>query len=247
MQFSSPLSTTQPTSDRVIERDFTLGDITGVVWSPVSGEPAPLILMGHGGGLHKRSPGLVARARYYVTSYGFRAAAIDAPGHGDRPRSEQDAQWVTAMLQARAAGQSITPIVNEYNASLAERTLPEWRATLDDLEAEYGAGPVGYTGMTLASAIGIRLMAIEPRITAAAVGGVLLDEPLLEAARNTRIPIQFLLPWDDTEISREDGFELFDAFASEEKALHANPGSHYEVPWYETEDSGRFFVRHLMH
>ena len=237
----------ETTSDRVIERDFTLGHVSGVVWSPTAIDDAPLILMGHGGGLHKRAPGLVERARYYVTSFGFRAAAIDAPGHGDRPRSEQDAQWVTAMLQARAAGQSITPIVNEYNASLAERTVPEWRATLDALQAEFGVGPVGYTGMTLASAIGIRLMAIEPRITAAAVGGVLLDEPLLEAARKILIPIQFLLPWNDAEISREDGFALFDAFASEEKTLHANPGSHYEVPWYETEDSGRFFVRHLMH
>jgi fermentation-respiration switch protein FrsA (DUF1100 family) len=101
--------------------------------------------------------------------------------------------------------------------------------------------------MTLASSIGIRLLAADPRVTAAAIGGVLLDGPLLEAARTVTAPIQYLLPWDDPEIPREDGFALFDALASAEKSLHANPGSHFTVPWYETEDSARFFVRHLMH
>ncbi|MFC9859972.1 MULTISPECIES: hypothetical protein [unclassified Streptomyces] len=34
-----------------------------------------------------RLPRLVARARHYAAQYGFAVAAIDAPGHGDRPRS----------------------------------------------------------------------------------------------------------------------------------------------------------------
>lgn len=235
-------------SDRVIERDFIIDDIPGVLWSPAEGgESAPMILMGHGGGLHKRAPGLVERARYYVTSCGFRAAAIDAQGHGDRARSEQDAAWIAEMMKARAAGESIVAIVNEYNGSLAERSVPEWQSAIDALTAEFGAQRFGYTGMTLASSIGIRLLAIEPRVTAAAIGGVLLDEPLLEAARKVTAAIQYLVPWDDPEIPRDDGFALFDALGSTEKTLHANPGSHFAVPWYETEDSARFFVRHLMH
>jgi TetR/AcrR family transcriptional regulator, fatty acid metabolism regulator protein len=45
MRFSAETS-----SNGVIERDFTVGEVTGVLWSPVSGsDHAPLVLMGHGG------------------------------------------------------------------------------------------------------------------------------------------------------------------------------------------------------
>ena len=37
----------------VLEREFTLGEIPGVLWRPVSAR-APLILRGHTGGLHMR-------------------------------------------------------------------------------------------------------------------------------------------------------------------------------------------------
>ena len=241
--------TTQTSSNGVIERDFVLGDVTGVLWSPESGsEGAPLHLMGHGGGLHKKAQGLVARAHYYVTTCGFTVAAIDAPGHGDRPRSAADGKWVSALLEARAAGQPIGPIVIDYNSSLAERAVPEWQATLDALQAlpEIGTdAPIGYSGMTLASTIGLMWTAIEPRISAAVFGGVFVYDALTEAARQITIPVEFILPWDDAEIDRESGFALFDAFASKEKTLHANPGGHHEVPWFETEISGHFFARHL--
>ncbi|MFG1626589.1 alpha/beta hydrolase [Kribbella sp. NPDC049227] len=241
--------TTQTSSNGVIERDFVLGDVTGVLWSPESGsEGAPLHLMGHGGGLHKKAQGLVARAHYYVTTCGFTVAAIDAPGHGDRPRSAEDGKWVSALLEARAAGQPIGPIVIDYNSSLAERAVPEWQATLDALQAlpEIGTdAPIGYSGMTLASTIGLMWTAIEPRISAAVFGGVFVYDALTEAARQITIPVEFILPWDDAEIDRESGFALFDAFASKEKTLHANPGGHHEVPWFETEISGHFFARHL--
>jgi hypothetical protein len=38
---------------------------------------------------------------------------------------------------------------------------------------------------------------------------------------------------------------LFDAFASTDKTLHANPGTHADLPRFETDSSLRFFVRHL--
>ncbi|MFF1876753.1 dienelactone hydrolase family protein [Leifsonia sp. NPDC058230] len=241
--------TTETSSNGVIERSFTLGDVTGVLWSPASlPGRAPLVLMGHGGGLHKRAQGLVARAHHLVTTCGYIVAAIDAPGHGDRPRSAADNQSVSALLEARAAGGPIGRIVADYNASLAERAVPEWQAALDALQElpEIGPdGPVGYTGMTLASAIGLPLMAVEPRITAAVVGGVLVYDSLLEAAARITIPIQFLLPWDDEEIDRASGLALFDTFASTEKTLHANPGGHHQVPWFEAEDSVAFFARHF--
>ncbi|MFE2431261.1 alpha/beta hydrolase [Streptomyces sp. NPDC059373] len=241
--------TVETSSNGVIERHFTLDEVTGVLWSPASGsDGAPLVLMGHSGGLHKKAPGILARAHRYVTTCGFTVAAIDAPGHGDRPRNAEDEQWVAALLQARAAGEPIGPIIVDYNSSLAERAVPEWQATLDALQAlpEIGTeAPVGYGGMTLGTAIGLLLTAIEPRITAAAFGGVFVYEALTEAARQITIPIEFLLAWDDEEINRQSGLALFDACASKEKALHAYPGRHNQVPGFEVDNSARFFLRHL--
>src|SRR5690242_16307842 len=117
--------TERTSSNGVIERDFLLDEIPGVLWSPASpAEHAPLHLMGHGGGLHKKAPGLVARAHHYVSRYGFHVAAIDAPGHGDRPRTAADQRAVEAMFAARTAGRPLGPIIADFNGSLAERAVP---------------------------------------------------------------------------------------------------------------------------
>jgi len=78
---------------------------------------SPLLLAGHTAACHKKAPGLVASALHSVTTHGFTAAAIDAPGHGDRPRNLQDQQWAEAIHQAPASGESIAPIVIDYNMS----------------------------------------------------------------------------------------------------------------------------------
>lgn len=241
--------TEQTSSNGVTERSFTLGDVTGVLWSPESAaDGAPLILMGHGGGLHKKAPGLVGRAHYFVGEFGFTVAVIDAPGHGERPRTAQDELMVAAIRQARANGQPIGPSVVDYNSSVAVRAVPEWQATIDALQAlpEIGAdAPIGYAGMTLAASIGLPLTAVEPRIAAAVFGGVIPYDTLTAAARRITVPIEFLVPWDDEEIDRRDGLALFDEFASQEKTLHGFPGGHREVPTFEIEGSARFFARHL--
>jgi alpha-beta hydrolase superfamily lysophospholipase len=104
---SSTLYFTSTTaSDGIAERTFTLGGIGSVLWSPESATGgAPLLLMGHGGGLHKYAPGLMIRARPAVAAdgsgEGFTVAAIDARGHGDRPRSDLDQPQVDATRRAR--------------------------------------------------------------------------------------------------------------------------------------------------
>src|SRR6266498_1670168 len=95
------------------------------------------------------------------------------------------------------------------------------------------------------SAIGVPFAAAEPRITAA-VFGLVGHETLAEAAAQVTVPVEFLLQWDDELVPREAGLALFDAFASREKTLHANPGRHTEVPAFELESSARFFTRHLV-
>ena len=229
--------------DGVLEREFTLGEIPGVLWTSGSA-PAPLILSGHNGGLHKRHPRLVARARHYSAEYGFAVAAIDAPGHGDRPRSAVDEQARADLRRAMEAGEPVDEIVAALVVPLVERAVPEWRATLDALLSlpEIG-GPVGYAGM---AAIGIRLAVVEPRISAAGFfAGGFVPSAQRQEARRVTIPLLFLLQWDDEGNDRQSALDLFDAFGSKEKTLHANLGGHAGTPWFEVDDGARFFDRHL--
>ncbi|MGW0232156.1 alpha/beta hydrolase [Actinopolymorpha singaporensis] len=231
--------------DGVLERDFTLGEIPGVLWTPGSApNPAPLILTGHNGSLHKREPRLVARARHSAAEYGYAVAAIDAPGHGDRPRSVVEEQVRADLLRAKEAGEPIEEILDALILPMVERAVPEWRATLGALLSlpEIG-GPVGYSGMT---AVGIRLAVVEPRISAAGFfAGGFVPGVLREEARRVTVPLLFLLQWDDEGNDRQLALDLFDAFGSREKTLHANLGGHVGTPWFEVEDGARFFDRHL--
>jgi pimeloyl-ACP methyl ester carboxylesterase len=229
--------------DGVLEREFVLGEIPGVLWTSGSA-PAPLILSGHNGGLHKREPRLVARARHYAAEYGYAVAAIDHPGHGDRPRSAVDERVRADLRRAMEAGEPVEEIVEAFILPLAERAVPEWRTTLDDLLSlpEIG-GPVGYAGMT---AIGIRLAVVEPRVSAAGFfAGGFVPGALREEARQVTIPLLFLLQWDDEGMERQPALDLFDAFGTREKTLHANLGGHAGTPWFEVDDGARFFARHL--
>jgi dienelactone hydrolase len=239
--------TAQTSSNGVVERDFTVGDIPGVLWSSASApDHAPLVLMGHGGGQHKKTPALMARAHDTVTTWGFTVVAIDAPGHGDRPRTAEDEEARAELASAAGERERFKAVSVRYGISLAERAVPEWQATLDALQRlpEIGTA-IGYGGgITLGTAIGIPLTAAEPRITAAIFGGGFFPhEALIEAARRITVPIQFLLPWDDEHVDRRSALALFDAFASEEKTLHANPGDHRTIRW--TGLDKEFLARHL--
>ena len=245
--------TARTSSNDIVERDFSLGDITGVLWSPESGsDHAPVVLLGHGGGQDKKTPAQKARAHRYVTAYGYTVVAIDAPGHGDRPRSAEDDQARSDLREAMIAGdtEGVALTSLRYGISLAERAVPEWQATMDALAQlpEIGTeAPIGYGGgITLGTAIGIPLTAIDHRIKAAVFGGgFVVYEGLIEAAERITVPVQFLLPWDDEHVDRGSALGLFDAFGSTEKTLHANPGDHRSIRWVGLDDA--FLARHLGH
>src|SRR4051794_9515448 len=109
MRFTSE----QRLDDGVLEREFILGEIPGVLWTPGSAS-APLILGGHNGGLYKREPRLVARPRPPASEYGFAGAAIDAPGHGDRPRPAVDEQPRAGLRRAIEAGEPVAEIIDAF-------------------------------------------------------------------------------------------------------------------------------------
>jgi hypothetical protein len=242
MRFTSE----QRLDDAVLERGFTLGGVSGILWTPGSASaPAPLILLGHPGGLHRMYPRLVARARHSVAE-GFAAATIELPGSGDRPRSPAAEEARADLRRALAAGEPVgDEIVDRLVLPLVGQAVPEWRAALDALLALPGiGGPVGFAGGVIA--IGIRLAVVEPRIAAAVLfAGSYVPRTVVEEARQVTIPLQVLLQWDDEGNDRQAALDLFDAFGSAEKTLHANTGGHTGVPHFEGDAGNRFFARHL--
>ncbi|MFI2211598.1 alpha/beta hydrolase [Streptomyces sp. NPDC020141] len=238
-------------SDGVTEQLFTLssafGDVPGVLWTPdgVPG-PRPLILLGHGGGQHKKAPGMAERARRFAAECGYAAVAVDAPAHGDRPREEDHDRVIAELRDRMRTGGEAAPVLAEFHALLAAQSVPEWRAVLDAVQEldRVGTGPVGYWGVSLGCALGIPFIAAEPRIRAAVLGLNGVDTSAGAAGQIT-VPLEFLVQWDDERVPRAASLALFDLFASAEKTLHANPGGHAEVPAHELDSALRFFTRHL--
>ncbi|MEU8912101.1 alpha/beta hydrolase [Streptomyces nigrescens] len=237
----------QHLDDGVLEREFTLGEIPGTLWTPASASaPAPLILLGHPPlGLRTMYPRLAGRARHAAAD-GFAAATIELPGSGDRPRWAAAEQTRADLRRAMEAGEPVgDEIIDALVLPLVEKSVPEWQAALDVLLSlpEIG-GPVGYSGGVIS--IGIRLAVVEPRISAAVLfAGSLVPAAMFEEARRVTIPLHVLLQWDDEGNDRQAALDLFDAFGSKEKTLHANMGGHSGVPQFAGDAAARFFARHL--
>ncbi|MGW2956325.1 alpha/beta hydrolase [Streptomyces eurythermus] len=236
--------------DGVLEREFTLGEIPGFLWTPESASvstPAPLIVISPPPlGLSKVYPRLAGRARYYAAEYGFAVATIELPGSGDRPRLAVLDLARADLRRMVEAGEPVGgEIVDALILPLVEKAVPEWRATLDALLALPEIdGPVGYEGGIIS--IGVRLAAVEPRIAAAGLfAGSFVPAAMFEEARDVTVPLQVLLQWDDEGNDRQAALDLFDAFGSREKTLHANMGGHTGVPKFELDAGARFFARHL--
>ncbi|MCX4461106.1 alpha/beta hydrolase (plasmid) [Streptomyces sp. NBC_01340] len=237
----------QRLDDAVLEREFTLGEIPGILWTPASASaPAPLILLSPPPlGLRKTYPRLVARARHAAAD-GFATATIELPGSGDRPRWPAAEQARADLRRAMEAGDPVSDeIIDALILPLVDKSVPEWQAALDALLSlpEIG-GPVGYSGGVIS--IGTRLAVVEPRISAAVLfAGSFVPRAMFEEARQVTIPLHVLLQWDDEGNDRQAALDLFDAFGSKEKTLHANMGGHTGVPQSAGDEAGRFLARHL--
>jgi hypothetical protein len=234
---------------QVVESEFALGDIPGILWIPASAAPdapAPLIVLGHPGGRQKMYPRLAARAAAAARS-GFAAATIELPGSGGRPPLAAVDEARRELRETVVAQRKPTEdVIDRLVLPLVEQAVPEWQITLDALLSLPAiGGPVGYSGGVIS--IGVRLAAVEPRIAAAGLfaGGV-IPQAIFEDARQVRIPLHVLLQWDDEGNDLQAALGLFDAFASHEKTLQANMGGHTGVPRYAGEDAARFFARHLL-
>ncbi len=96
--------------DGVTRRSFTVSvageSVPAVIWAPEGAAgPRPLVLMGHGGSQHKKTPGIRTRAVQYAQRHGYATLAIDAPGHGDRI-SRAEAATLMRDVGARVRGET---------------------------------------------------------------------------------------------------------------------------------------------
>src|SRR5262244_4019144 len=104
--------TSRTSHDGVTEQHFTLGELPGVLWTPDGAAGVrPLILIGHGGGQHKKAPGVVARAHRFVAEGGYAVVAVDAPNHGDRPSDEKLTRIANENQARMEAGEDAAALI----------------------------------------------------------------------------------------------------------------------------------------
>lgn len=232
--------------DGLVERDFDLDGVPGVLWTPAApSQPAPLILMGHPGGLPSMRPRLASRARHSAAG-GFATATLELPGAGDRPALPAVDRARAELRRAVHAGERPSEdVVDALVLPLVDAAVPEWRAALDALLMRPEIGDaVGFSGGV--AAIAVRFAAVEPRLRALGLfAGSWIPRATFEDARRVTVPVHMLLQWDDADNDRQQALGLFDALGSTEKTLQANLGGHTGVPPWAAEDAGRFFARHL--
>ncbi len=233
---------------RVSERRFELrraGEaIPGILWAPAAlARPAPLVLLGHGGGGHKRNDRMLELGVRLARDRGFAAAAIDGPVHGDR-----GALATTDDPAYRAIWQRPDNVPG---------MVADWQATLDALSAleRIDGDRTGYWGLSMGTMFGLPFVAGEPRIRAAVLGkagltGSSVDRSniaphLRAAAPKVACPTYFHVQWDDERFDRYSSLFLFDMIGTPEKELHVFPGEHAAMTPQALEGSIAFLARHL--
>lgn len=219
------------TLDGMDERGFTLTvngqPVPGVLWTPTGGSADRLVLLGHGGSTHKKVEYIMAIAKQ-LAERGIASMSIDGPGHGERSSGEmgRDPNAFSRIWEAGGG---------------TEGMLADWRAALDFIEAEEGARPTGWWGLSMGTMMGLPVVATDSRIKVALLGlmggwGPNGDD-LLRLAPEVKCPVRFLLQWDDEIVPRDAGIKLFGLLGTTKKTLHMNPGAHSAVPAFESNDS----------
>ena len=230
--------------DGLSVREFTLHGgprpVTGVLWSGPQTKPgAPLVCFGHGASGSRHQRPIPRLSRTLAGDHGYFCLAIDGPVHGRRQVGPggREAFWPEWRREGTV-----------------EEMVRDWRAALAAVSAEphVGSGPVGYWGLSMGTIYGAPFVAAEPRIEQAVLGlmGIVAEPahytPTIRAAAEAiTCPVLFLMQLEDELFGREDCLALFDAFASEDKRLHANAGLHPNVPIDELDFSVAFLTSGL--
>lgn len=234
-------------SHGVVERRFDVaggaGPVPGIVWTPEAADGLrPLVLVGHGGGGHKRAPYVLSVARRLVRHAGYAVAAIDGPGHGDRAGA--------TLTREGSETAGIPQGFIEQVAAASDQMTADWNLTLSELRRlpEVGDGPLGYWGLSMGTMLGLPFVAATPDVRCAVLGLMgTFDEgnPWGTAASAVTCPTLFLVQTDDELVPLPTALALFQSLGSKDKRLHAHPGAHSAVPAEEIDASEAFFAQHL--
>ena len=228
--------------------------VPAVLWAPNGAKGArPLVLMGHGGSQHKKTPGIVARARQYANRLGYATLAIDAPDHGDRT-SREAAAAMARSVGARVRGEGPALIMDAQRLrQMGERTqkaIPEWNAALaaaQDLDFVGRSEGAGYWACRWAPRLACHSSRNAPP-SAAPCSDWLAYARMRPSSkpRPTQSPSRWSLCFSGKMRSHPRAWlALFDAFGSKEKCMHVNPGGHLHIPRFEGTSWERFYERRL--
>ena len=227
-------------SDRDFELSGTGRRITGAFWqADAATAETPLVLMGHGASGDRYQAPIPHLARRFTQESGFSVLAIDGPVHGLRQVGPGGREALAGEMQRPGFMDAmVTDWLDAYRAIATERGL--------------GRGPLGYFGLSMGTIFGLPLLASELEFTAATIGlagttkvGAPLAQDLIGAAKQVTHPVLFLMQLEDELFARDGYLALFDALASEDKRLHANPGLHPEIPAEEIGHTFDFLQSHL--
>ncbi len=226
----------QATREFIIHRNDAR-PVTGAAWVPENAT-GPLVLCGHGASGNRYQRPIPHLAQRFVGA-GYAVLAIDGPVHGLRQ--------VGPGGRAAFAGEMKRP-------TFIDDMVEDWLLAIDAVRAldAVAVGQLAYFGLSMGSMFGIPLLARLGNVTVATLGLLGTAGPstsmrarFLADAATIECPILFLMQLEDELFPRAGYLELFDALASKDKRLHANPGLHPEVPQEEIDFAFDFVCAHL--
>jgi dienelactone hydrolase len=179
----------------------------------------------------------------FAGDYGWSAAAIDGPVHGERGTVTDAADPAYRQMWQRQ-----NPV---------QEMIDDWKATLDALSelGDVDSHRIGYWGVSMGTMFGLPYVASDSRVRAAVLGKAGMSGPSVQRsgidthfktyATKVVVPVLFVMQWDDERFDREGQLELFDRLGSADKRLHAYPGQHVDNGPEAFEVQAAFLKRYL--
>jgi len=217
-------------------------DVPGALWRPDGCATAPVVLLGHGGGGHKRSERHVRLATWFAASAGIASLAIDGPFHGDR------------AVDGHGPLDYHTRVARKGAAYVHGRMRDDWLDTLAavDRSGWVDGQNVAFLGMSMGTRYGLSVCAsLASRLRCAVIGKFGLiqsdrlphhlaaNDTITAAAERIRAPVLQHVQWDDEIFPRQGQLDLFDVLPSPDKQLRCRTGNHAltrpddEIAWRE--------------
>ncbi len=214
---------------------------TGALWEPQGAVSSSLVAFGHGASGNRYQAPIPYLAGRFVNA-GHMVVSIDGPVHGLR-------QVGPGGREAFGAEMRRETMVADMNE--------DWRFAIELARSQSSKdlNQLAYFGLSMGSIFGIPMLADSSRelpVVVATLGllgsqgiGNRIGTRMLTDAAKLTCPILFLMQLEDELFSRDGYLDLFDAFASSDKRIHANPGLHPEVPAAEMRFAFEFMQQHL--